>query len=269
MVESVLGIAILGSTLVSCRSTPPAMMGQIVTQISDDWGSIGLSKGQCAVVNNTWNRAAAGRGFEQSVFVEDVGRAQMVGWKWQAPWHFLPRVVSQPQIVRGNKPWGPKTRPDDGFPFAVGEKDITADFDVHLRANGIYNMAFSLWGVSAIPPSRNDITHEIMIWTMSSGQSPAGQRVDSITVSGVSYDVYLEPNHKDASGQNQNSWTYVAFVPSQPVLRGPVEISAFLEYLLRRGTLSRHHYVTSLEFGNEVSQGKGIVEIRGFTVRVQ
>lgn len=244
----------------------PTESGRILAETSDDWGSIPFGNGECALVNNTWNRAAAGQGFEQSVFVEDVSGHSEVGWRWRAPWHLLPSVVSQPQIVCGNKPWDPKTRPDDGFPFLAGTKRLTVDFDVRLRARGVYNMAFSLWGVSAIPASRGDITHEIMIWTAHAWLSPAGQRVDSIAVNSVTYDVYIESHQRDASGQNANTWTYVAFVPTSPVLRGPLEISVFLDYLLRHGTLSAHHYLTSLEFGSEVSQGSGITEIRDFAI---
>ncbi len=249
-------------------AVPPAS-GQILARSSRDWGSIPFGGGECAVVNNTWNRAAAGKGFEQTVFVEDVAGKNTIGWRWRAPWHLLPRVVSQPEIVCGNKPWDPKTRPDAGFPFRAGTKRMSVDFDVRLRARGVYNMAFSLWGVSAIPAARGGITHEIMIWVDSARQSPAGQRVDSMSVNGTTYDVYIEKHQKDASGENANSWTYVAFVAQKPVLHGPLEISEFIDYLLRRGTLNTTHYLTSLEFGNEVSQGSGITEIQNFAINFQ
>jgi len=244
----------------------PKESGRILAQTSDDWGSIPFGNRECALVNNTWNRAAAGQEFEQFVFVEEEAGRLELGWRWRAPWHFWPTVVSQPQIVCGNKPWDPKTRPDDGFPFRAGTRRVTVNFDVHLRASGVYNMVFSLWAVSGVPPSRRDITHEIMIWTAYASQSPAGRRVDSLAIQGRTYDVYIEPRQTDASGQNSNTWTYVAFVPAKPVFHGPLEISLFLDYLLRRGTLGRDRYLTSLEFGNEVSQGTGIAEIRGFAI---
>jgi Glycosyl hydrolase family 12 len=248
------------------RVPPPS--GRILAQTSQDWGNIPFGDGVCAVVNNTWNRAAGGNGFEQSVFIEDLSANHSVGWRWNAPWRLLPTVVSQPQIVCGNKPWDPRVRPDDGFPFLAGRKRLKAAFDVQLHARGIYNMAFTVWAVSAIPASRRNITHEIMIWTASAWLSPAGRRVDSMTVNGITYEVYIEPHQTDASGQNANTWTYVAFVPSTAVLRGPLDITAFTDYLIRRGTLKADQYVTSLEFGNEVSMGTGVAEIREFAIRV-
>jgi hypothetical protein len=107
--------------------------GRIVAQVSHDWGSIPFGTGVCALVNNTWNRAAAGNGFEQSVFIENISVQTAVGWRWRA-W---PAVVSQPQIVCGNKPWDPRIRPDDGLPFLAGKKRLKAKFDVGLRARSL------------------------------------------------------------------------------------------------------------------------------------
>lgn len=60
------------------QQSPPAT-GRIVAQTSKDWGSIPFADGQCAVVNNTWNKAGAGNEFEQSVFLAEVSRKTTVG----------------------------------------------------------------------------------------------------------------------------------------------------------------------------------------------
>jgi len=108
-----------------------------------------------------------------------------------------------------------------------------------------------------------------MIWTASAWLSPAGRRVDSMEVNGVTYDVYMEPHQRDASGRNANTWIYVAFVPTKVVLRGPLDITAFTDYLLQHETLTTDHYLTSLELGNEVSVGTGIAEIRDFAITIE
>jgi hypothetical protein len=267
-VSALIGLAVAIGFAVLVLLHAPAESGRIVTRTSSDWGTIPVGDGVCAVVNNTWNRAAAGARFEQSVFIEDLSGHPAFGWRWRVPWRVWPSVVSQPQIVCGNKPWDPRIRPDGGFPFRAGKKRLRVDFDVRLRARGVYNMAFTVWAVSAIPASRRNITHEIMIWTDSAWLSPAGRRVDSIAVNGIRFNVYIEPHQTDASGQNANTWTYVAFVPETMVRRGPLDLSGFTDYLQKRGTLTADHYLTSLEFGNEVSMGTGIAEIRDFAIRM-
>lgn len=127
-------------------------------------------------------------------------------------------------------------------------------------------MTFSLWAVSSLPASRSVITHEIMIWTANSDQSPGGAKRDVLTVDGIAYDVYVEENHADNSRTNSNRWMYVAFVPRTRLLNGHLDISFFIGYLLQKQMLTGKHYLTSLEFGNEVSAGIGIVEIRDFSL---
>ena len=130
-------------------------------------------------------------------------------------------------------------------------------------------MAFTVWAVSALPASKATVSHEIMIWNARAGQNPAGSPRGSLDVNGTTYDVYVEENHGDASGANKNAWTYVAFVARKPVWHGPLDISAFIDYLLDHKLLSRSHYLTSLELGNEVCQGTGIAEIQDFSLRFQ
>ncbi len=247
----------------------PQPSGRIQQKTSEEWGRITVDAIHCVLVNNTWNKAAAGHDFGQEIFLEDVQGETSMGWRWRSPWQLIPNVVSQPQLVCGDKPWDAPLRLNAGFPFLAGSKRLTADFNIQLRASGTYNMAFTVWAVSALPASKATISHEIMIWNANSGQSAAGKRRGTLDVAGTTYDVYVEENHRDASGANANVWTYVAFVSRRPVLSGQLDISAFLDYLLERGILSRSHYLTSLEIGNEVSQGTGIVEIKDFSIKFQ
>ena len=241
--------------------------GQIEQRSGADWAHIVIPENHCVLLNNMWNKGAAGSAFQQEIFREELANVPTIGWRWRSPWQLISRVVSQPQVVCGDKPWDEPQRLIADFPFQAGSKMLSADFKINLRASGTYNMAFTMWIVSALPASKSGITHEIMIWNANGGQAPAGSRRGAVNVNGVTYDVYVEENHKDASGANANVWTYVAFVAQEPVWQGPLEMSAFLDYLIAHGLLSRNHYVTSLELGNEVCQGAGIVEIQDFSIR--
>ena len=84
----------------------------------------------------------------------------------------------------------------------------------------------------------------------------------------MTYDLWVLNAHKDVSGKNSNTWDYVAFVARDPILRGPLNLSSFFDYLLDKGLITRDHYVTSVEFGNEIVLGSGSVEIQdqGITI---
>jgi hypothetical protein len=196
---------------------------------------------------------------------DDAGH-RWVGWRWRAPWQWLPTVVSQPQIVCGDKPWdAPKAR-FAGFPFRVDEKRLQANFDLQLTGAGTYNLAFTMWAVSALPANRARISHEIMVWSAHSGQAPAGNKIASVNVNHVDYDLYVEPQHGDAAGRESIRWSYVAFVPAGPVLAGRFDMSGYLDALVARGLLPKTSYVTSLELGDEVCEGTGLARLQTFEV---
>lgn len=247
----------------------PNPKGRVIQSASGDWAHIEVKDGGCALINNVWNKSAAGRGFEQEVFVEDLSGTAMVGWRWRSPWQLIPTVVSQPQVVCGDKPWDEPMRLNSNFPFRVGTKKLTVNFDSKVRASGIYNMSFSMWAIRDVESPRNTISHEIMILTATSGQPPAGKHLGTIRVHDTNFDVYVERDHKDASGQNANAWTYVAFVPQTPVWKGPLEMTPFLDELGRRGVLTGGEFITSLEFGNEICHGAGVTEIENFALKFE
>jgi hypothetical protein len=246
----------------------PRFTGQVEQASSKDWAHIYDAESRCVLQNNVWNKPAGGRGFEQEVFLGTDEGNRVVGWRWRSPWQLLPRVVSQPELVCGDKPWDEPQHLNTSFPLAAGSRRITADFDIKLHGSGTYNMAFSLWAVSALPVSRSVISHEIMIWNANSGQPSAGTRSGTLDVAGTTYDVYVEKNHKDASGSTFKTWTYVAFIARRNVLMGPLDLSVFVDWLLEHELLSRNHYLTSVELGDEVCQGTGIAEIQNFSIKV-
>jgi hypothetical protein len=251
--------------------TPRQPAGDVTVWNSAAWARVPVDRERCYLANNEWNSTTPGSGLEQEIFVQDFDGHPGFGWRWRAPWQMYPAIIAYPEVVCGLKPWDVPMGQFDGFPFlpeeGPGARRITADFHIHLEATGTYNMSFSLWAVSGLPATPENIRTEIMIWNVNGGQRPAGTRRGELTVGGVTYDVWVNEHQRDASGLNPNTWTYVAFVARKPVLDGPLEISSFLKYALENKLLTPDMFVTDLELGNEVAQGAGIAEIRDFNLR--
>jgi hypothetical protein len=190
-----------------------------------------------------------------------------LGWDWH--WGASNSVVAYPEVFYGDTPWDSAQASVPGLPFLAGSKNVSINFNVNLRATGIYNMAFEFWVVSKVPAASTDITHEVMIWNKTSGMTPAGTRKGKVTFDGVTYDVYQRVNHGDASGANANKWSYIAFQARKPILNGPLNVSNFINYLIDKGILNRTLYVTTMEFGNEIIQGSGKTEISNYSVNIQ
>ena len=269
LMADVVFLVIVG-VFVGCASTEPTKpqspAGIISEENAADWGTI-VRQEKYYIVNNVWNKGAANEPGNQKVFVETLDGKEAFGWQWS--WSALWSVVAYPEVIYGNSPWDESSRTKTEFPFIVGKKNISVDFDISLKATGIYNMAFSLWAVTDPLSPKSTISHEIMIWNVNHYMFPAGAAVDSIVVGGVNYKMYFVNGHRDSSGSSSQMWTYIAFVSDRPVLKGTLDFNTFTDYLIKKGILTQNNYITNVELGNEVVRGTGIVEIKYYHVNVK
>lgn len=240
--------------------------GTTVFESEQDFAST-VVNGRYRLFNNTWNRGASSGRHRQKIFVKDDGGKTVFGWAWK--WKDSSGVATYPEIQAGVSPWNGEVAPDSGFPFLAGTKKLTVDYDIALEASGSYNLAFEFWVVSGLPPGKDTITHEVMIWIGGERLAAAGSEVGKVTVQGTTYGVNLKKNHGDASGEHQNTWTIISLLAEKPVLHGPLDVGQIIDYLLADGYLTRRHYIANLELGDEVQRGSGITVVRNYGVRVE
>jgi hypothetical protein len=106
---------------------------------------------------------------------------------------------------------------------------------------GIYNVAYDIW-LNGVPGNR-----EVMIWTENYRQVPAGSRVTSgVSLSGRTWDVYA------TSGNG-----YIAFVPSQPMTQGSLDLKAMLDWLVAQGRVPANSTLGQIGYGVEVVSTDG------------
>lgn len=267
--KSLLLIAFLSA----CATTQPPAAKPVaeksaLKQSSQDWARMPIG-GNYHLVNNVWNKDAALGPYEQVIFSEDKANPTF-GWRWKWP-ATKASVVSYPEVIYGDKPWDAQLNLVKEFPFTAGSKRLVVDYDVSLTADGVYNMAFEFWPVSALPGNKNNITSEVMVWIAYQGESfkPTGQKLGILEVDGNSFEIYTILAHGDDSGANSNKWDYIAFIPQKPILRGPLDLSVFIDYLLEKGIMKKEQWITGLEFGNEIQTGSGEVKISNYRVSIQ
>jgi hypothetical protein len=265
-----------GGSSSSPSSTQYKPSGNDIIENSTDWGilflydnTVNVPYDYLGVLNNVWNKVHAASGPKsQKVFLETINGKQACGWQWE--WAMSNDVVAYPELISGAKPWDTGAPFDRGgkFPFLAGTKDLTANFDIRLEAEGKYNMAFTMWAVSNPDTGAQSITHEVMIWNYNHGCTPAGTKRGTVTVDGVDFDVYVNENQHDNSGGSSAVWKYVAFVAKSPVLHGPFHLSQFIDYMIQNNIMSNSDYICSFELGNEIVGGSGITEIQNFSLDI-
>jgi hypothetical protein len=217
--------------------------------------------GDCTLVNNVWNPKEVPAGFVQSIFTQRIDGEMRPGWKWTVPGGGT-SVLSMPEIVCGDKPWDAPQMLRADFPFRAGDKAPLVRFDIDLKAEGTYNMAFSLWAVSKLPAVQKTISLEIMVWNVAAGQQPTGDNIGTVDAAGTTFDLYLKRDQGVVTGPDPFTWPLVQYVARKPVLSGTLDFAPFLDDLMKRQILIRGHYLTSFELGNEVTNGSGKAVIR-------
>jgi hypothetical protein len=133
-------------------------------------------------------------------------------------------------------------------------RDIVIEFEVETVGEGIYNLAFDIWITDTKTPKMENIENELMIWLVNT----------AIPVPGFVETVILEEEEYDFFQYKK----LLAFVKKKPMLKGRMGIRAFLDYLENGKYLDSAHYVSSIEFGNEMVQGTGKTRVYRYSVEV-
>jgi hypothetical protein len=116
-------------------------------------------------------------------------------------------------------------------------KTITSAFAETSPHIGIYDVAYSIWtnGVAV-----NGST-EIMIWTENFNQVQSGSPAATVTMGGVTYNVWRTSNN-----------SYIAFVPTVIFTSGTVDILEIFKWTMSQGWLPANATLGQIGFGVEI-----------------
>jgi len=115
--------------------------------------------------------------------------------------------------------------------------------NMHAVAGTDAEAAYDIW--------INDLNKEVMFWVDNHGQTPAGSKVATVTLGGLTWNYYK------TSG-------YYAFVLDHNATAGTVDLLAGIKYLISRGDLSGSDKLWQVNFGFEICSTAGAPET--FTV---
>jgi hypothetical protein len=266
----VLLAAICSSLLCGCQTAKvPADVAGAMTRETAEWGRIPIGD-RYVLLNNVWNKGAAHGSYYQDVFKGTADGRDFLGWSWN--WLSNGKtVVSYPEVYCGSTPWDPEHGTAPEFPFRIGSNKVSATFDIDIKATGKYDMAFDLWTLSTLPNTRENLTHEIMIWNVDKTGSnwTWAKNLGSPVIDGTTFDVYKDPNHVDVTGASPIRWTAIIFIARKSVLKATWDLDEFLDFLVEKGELSTNHYLCNVELGVETYYGNGVVKIFDYSVDVQ
>ena len=68
---------------------------------------------------------------------------------------------------------------------------------------------------------------------------------------------------------NSGGWSYYAFVKKESMLKGNLDINAFLTYLTTNDFISGNDYLASIELGNELLHGEGTTTVHAYSLSIR
>jgi hypothetical protein len=225
-----------------------------------------FSNNKYYLFNNTWGSSGVS-GWWQTVYYNSSTNLGYV-WNWPTT---SGGVKAYPSIVSGWH-WTNGYTAGSGLPTQLSaNKNINTGvtYTIDSATTGQYNMAYDIWlhntgsaGSSSTP------TEEIMIWNnWTSGVGPIGGQVFSnVTIGGQAYDVY-RGEIKDSNGVHQ--WWVYSFLKRTKTNSFSINVKNFTDFLISRGYFTNSKYVSSVEYGTEITNGSGQVNFSNWYCNVQ
>jgi hypothetical protein len=127
---------------------------------------------------------------------------------------------------------------------------LSSSFAATSPHKGIYDVAYDIW-TNGVATSGST---EIMIWTDNFHQTPAGDRIRSVTFGGRTYNVWKTSD----SG-------YIAFVPTATVTAGTLNLLDMFKWTIAQGWLAADSTLNQICYGVEIVSTAGTNQTFTFT----
>lgn len=221
--------------------------------------------------NNVWNKNAA-KTFPWHQCLEKNSSIGLFGWSWV--WPTKSNVIfSYPQIKLGISPWAPQPKLHAEFPLeSTNVRSLVVEHELEIQGHSEHNIATSLWLTNTKDigenPNPSIIIAELMIWsyTTPNHMNPAGVYKGDVEAGNQIWEVWVEKNWSDASGANNNTWTYITFRAKNKNIKGKFDVIDFTNYAIEHDFLPTTFYISDIELGTEIMSGSGLVWVKQFDV---
>ena len=217
--------------------------------------------------NNKWGgyKLKKGEKYIQHIFKS----GSKIGWYYLTP-NKNRGLIGYPEIFIGKSPFGGDTT-NEYFPKKIEDiKTLEATYDVSMYIEPKkYNLAFDLWVTKKGKNKTSDISHEIMIWEDRNVAMPAGKFKGEVhTTSGI-YRMYHTWMDRTSENLGTPGWYFTAFVRKEGTRSNVVDLNEFIYHMLLEGILNENHFISTVEFGNEIYNACGYTIVNNYNLNIK
>lgn len=104
---------------------------------------------------------------------------------------------------------------------------------------------------------------ELMIITSYNFAQPlGGWAATNVSIGGATYNI-----RQFTMGSGSNSWPYVAYYATSPIVQMNLNINSFVADAVSRGYIPSSYYLDMVEIGTEVLSGRGVTKISNYNIQ--
>lgn len=208
------------------------------------------------LVNNIWNPDYVGKG--KQCIEQPKGKSFAWNWDWSNNPTYTP--LSYPSVIFGDKPWDPQASSTKSLPRQLSQiNKVNVAYNYALSGAGRHNVAFDFWLTEGKASNQNSMRVEVMVWLEASGSMQPYGKFKKETPTYKFYAGELEPGRR---------WATYSFQLKQSKRAGTIDLNEFLKVLTQTQNVSPSLYLADVEFGTEIWDGKGSMNISSYDVQV-
>ena len=219
------------------------------------------------VLNNKWGewKLKKGEKYIQTLF-EDGNK---IGWEYITP-NKNRGVIGYPELFIGKSPFGGESN-NEHLPKKIEELNIlNATYDVSMYVEPKkYNLAFDLWVAKNAKNQTSDISHEIMVWEDRNVSMPAGKFMGEVHTSSGTYRMYHAWMDRTSENLGTPGWYFTAFVRKEGTRKNTVNLKEFINIMLAEDILDENHFISTVEFGNEIYNACGYTIVNDYKLNIK
>jgi hypothetical protein len=219
------------------------------------------------VLNNKWGewKLKKQERYNQALF-EDGNK---IGWEYITP-NKNRGVIGYPEMFTGKSPFGGESN-SEHLPKKIDDiQSLVAAYNVSMYLEPKkYNLAFDLWVTKNGKNETSDISHEIMIWEDRNVAMPAGKFKGEVRTSSGTYRMYHTWMDRTSENLGTDGWYFTAFVRKEGTRSNTVNLKEFIYIMLLENILDEKHFISTVEFGNEIYNACGYTIVNDYKLNIK
>ncbi len=227
--------------------------------------STAFSFGELRIINNQWGKDKIKKGsVEICIYQLPENKPYQFGWHFSCPTKSY-GVLAYPEIRWGKSIWSHEPADKNFMPVSQMES-FSIQYDAELQTNGgKMNLAADIWLGNDSLAYRKAISTEIMVWEYSDQFKSNGKKIAEIVTSQGLYELRVGKIKRKQMGLE---WKYIAFIRKGNRTSGVIPLQELFEYIIENGYISQEEYLSTVEFGTELSSSNGSIAFREYSIEL-